>query len=161
MSELIIIGYDDHDTAKKAYEQVLSLQRDHIVDLAGLAVVTVDADGKSHVDSPRKLANSSTASGALWGMLFGLLFLVPFAGVLVGGVVGAVMGGLAKAGINASFRDRVNSLLSPGRAAVVIMATKLTRDRFSDAMGRFGGEVLQTSLTTEDERELTEGLARS
>jgi uncharacterized membrane protein len=159
MSELIIFGYADHGTAKKAYEQVLSLQRDHVVDLNGLAVVTVDPDGKSHVDTPGKVVGDSAASGALWGALFGILFLVPFAGALIGGALGAVMGRLGKAGIDASFRERVDAMLTPGRAAVVIMASKLTRDKFTAAMTPFGGEVLQTSLSDDAERELTEGLA--
>jgi uncharacterized membrane protein len=159
MSELIIFGYDDHDTAKKAYEQVLSLQQDHIVELSGLAVVTVDSDGKSHVDTPGRIVGGSVASGALWGALFGILFLVPFAGALIGGALGAVMGRLGKSGIDASFRERVDAMLTPGRAAVVIMASKLTRDKFTAAMKAFGGEVLQTSLSDDDERELTEGIA--
>jgi uncharacterized membrane protein len=159
MSELIIFGYDEHDTAKKAYEQVLSLQQDHVVELSGLAVVTVDSDGKSHVDTPGKIVGGSAASGALWGALFGILFLVPFAGALIGGALGAVMGRLGKSGIDASFRERVDAMLTPGRAAVVIMASKLTRDKFTAAMKPFGGEVLQTSLSDADERELTEGIA--
>jgi uncharacterized membrane protein len=159
MSELIVFGYADHDTARKAYEQVLTLQRDHVVDLAGLAVVTVDADGKSHVDTPARIVGGSSAAGALWGMLFGILFLMPAAGALIGGAMGALMGRLGKSGVDASFRERVDSMLSPGRAAVVIMATKLTRDKFTAAMQPYGGEVLQTSLSDEDERQLTEGLA--
>jgi uncharacterized membrane protein len=159
MSELIVFGYPDHDAARKAYEQVQSLHRDHIVDLNGLAVVTVDSDGKSHVDTPGRIVGGSAASGALWGVLFGVLFLVPIAGAVFGGVLGAVMGRLGKSGIDASFRERVDSMLTPGRAAVVIMASKYTRDKFTDAMKPFGGEVLQTSLSDADERELTEGLA--
>ena len=87
MSELIIIGYDDHLQAEKAPDRVLELQRDHIVNLAGLAVVRVDDDGKKHVDTPAKaLVGAGAASGALWGMLIGLLFLVPGVGLVLGGL---------------------------------------------------------------------------
>ena len=161
MSELIVVGYDDHDTAKRAYQQVLTLQNDFVVDLTGLAVVTVDADGKSHVDTPGRPVGGSAASGALWGMLFGILFFVPFAGALIGGAMGALMGRLAKSGIDSAFRDRVRSMLSPGKAAVVIMASKLTQDKFAEAMRPFGGEILQTSLSTEDEKELAEEISGS
>ncbi len=34
MSELIIIGYDDHAVAQQAHDRVVKLQRDHIVNLA-------------------------------------------------------------------------------------------------------------------------------
>ncbi len=161
MSELIIIGYDDHPTAQGAYEKVLELQRDFVVDLSGLAVVRVDADGKQHVDTPGSIVGASTASGALWGMLIGLLFLVPGFGFLVGGLMGAFSGKLAKSGINRSFRDRVQAMLEPGKAAVVIMARKITEDKFAAAMAAFGGTVLQTSLSEEDERELASELASS
>ena len=158
MSELIIIGYDDHATAEKAYNQVLSLQSDFIVDLAGLAVVRVDADGKQHVDTPARIVGTSAASGALWGMIFGLLFLVPGLGFLLGGAWGALIGRLSKSGIDRAFKDRVDGMLSPGKAAVVILARKITEDKFSAAIGAFGGTVLKTSLSDADEQELVKEL---
>jgi uncharacterized membrane protein len=158
MSDLIIIGYDDHGTAKQAYESVMTLERDHVVDLNGLALVTVDLEGKSHVETPGRVVAGSAAAGALWGTLLGVLFLVPVAGILIGGALGALMGRLGKSGIDASFRNRVQSMLSPGRAAVVLMAAKMTEDKFSEAMRPFGGELLQTSLSHEDERALAEEL---
>jgi uncharacterized membrane protein len=38
------------------------------------------------------------------------------------------------------------------------MAVKMTEHKFSEAMRPFGGEVLQTSLSHEDERALVEEL---
>jgi uncharacterized membrane protein len=154
MSELIIIGYDDQDTARRAYEQVQQLQQDFVVDLSGLALVTVDTEGKNHVETPSKIVGVSAASGALWGTLLGILFLVPVVGLLVGGALGALFGSLDKSGIDRAFRARVQSLLEPGKAAVVVMASKITEDKFASAMRPYGGEVLQTSLSEEDEREL-------
>jgi uncharacterized membrane protein len=154
MSELIILGYDDHDTAKRAYEQVQTLQRDYIVELNGLALVTVDAEGKNHVETPSKIVGVSAASGALWGTLLGILFLVPVVGLLVGGALGALFGSLDKSGIDNAFRQRVQSMLTPGKAAVVVMASKITEDKFASAMQPYGGQVLQTSLSEADEREL-------
>ncbi|WP_454085420.1 DUF1269 domain-containing protein [Georgenia sp. Marseille-Q6866] len=159
MSELIILGYDDHVTARRAYDKVLDLQGDFIVELAGLALVRVDDDGEKHVDTPSNVVGASTASGALWGAIFGLLFLVPGFGLLVGGALGALTGRLGRSGINRSFQDRVQGLLEPGKAAVVVMARKVTEDKFAAAMGDFGGTVLKTSLSEADERELAEELA--
>ena len=160
MSDLIVIGYDDAATARRAYEQVLALQQDFIVELRGLAVVDVDADGKTHIDTPQRIIGLSAMSGALWGMLFGILFLVPGM-ALIGGAVGALMGKLNKSGVNAQFRARVQDLLAPGHSAVVIMAGKVTEDRFASAMQPFGGTVLKTSLSEADEKELAEELAAS
>lgn len=159
MSELIIIGYEDHRTADRAFARVEQLQRDFVVDLAGLAVVRVDEDGKKHVDTAAPPRGTSTASGALWGMLVGILFLVPGLGALVGGAMGALSGKLARSGIDRAFRERVDGLLQPGGAAIVVMTRKLTEDKFSAAMGEFGGTVLQTSLSDDDEKGLAEELA--
>jgi uncharacterized membrane protein len=41
------------------------------------------------------------------------------------------------------------------------MASKLTQDKFAEAMRPFGGEILQTSLSTEDEKELAEEISGS
>jgi uncharacterized membrane protein len=159
MSDLIVIGYDDHDTAKRAYDEVLQLNNDHIVELTGLAVVTVDEKGHSHVDTPGKLVAGGAATGALWGTLLGLLFLAPFAGALVGGALGALFGKLGKSGIDDQFRDRVRAMLTPGKAAVVVMSSQRTEDKFVDALRPFGGEILQTSLSHEQEKELADELA--
>ena len=107
MSELIIIGYQDHETAERAYQRVLQLKSDYIVELTGLAVVRIDPDGKQHVDTPAPIVGTSAASGALWGFILGLLFLVPAFGMVVGGLWGAVLGRLSKSGVNKAFRDRV------------------------------------------------------
>lgn len=159
MSELIIIGYDDHETAHKAQDKVLQLQRDFVVQLAGLAVVRVDDDGKKHIDTPSKIVGVSSAGGAMWGMIIGLLFLAPGLGMLLGGAWGALAGTASKAGINRSLRERVDGLLEPGKAALVVMTEKLTEDKFAAAMGEFKGTVLKTSLSEEDERALAEELS--
>lgn len=154
MSELIVIGYQDEETGKRAYDEVQELNRQFIVQLAGLAIINVDQDGKSHVDTPSRVVGASAAGGALWGMLFGWLFLAPGLGALLGGAMGALVGRLNKSGINNAFREQVQSMLTPGTTAVVIMATKLTEDKFAAAMKPFGGQLMQTSLSEEDERDL-------
>ncbi len=153
MSELIVIGYDDTASARRAYDEVLRLQQDFVVDLRGLAIVNVDADGKTHVDTPQRIVGASAAAGALWGLLLGLLFFVPGMAIL-GGAIGALFGSLNKSGVNAQFRAQVHDLLSPGHSAVVIMASKITEDKFASAMQPFGGTILKTSLSDQDEKEL-------
>ena len=159
MSELIVIGYDNQNTATQAYNKVLDLNKDFVVTLSGLAIVTVDADGKSHVDTPRKIVGVSAASGALWGMLIGLLFFVPGVGLLLGGAMGALFGKLSQSGVNDQFRSQVQEMLTPGTSAVVIMTSKITGDKFTDAMAPFGGTVLKSSLSEDDEKELAAELA--
>ncbi|MFE0640544.1 DUF1269 domain-containing protein [Streptomyces sp. NPDC058877] len=160
MSELIVLGYEDRSAADKAFAEVQRLSKDHVVELSGLAVVSVDEDGKTHVDTPAKtegIALSATA-GALWGMVLGILVLTPGIGV-VGAAVGGLIGKLQQVGVTSRFREKVQELLRPGSSAVVIMATKITEDRFAAAMGPLGGELLTTSLSEQGEREIAEQLA--
>ncbi|GHF99123.1 DUF1269 domain-containing protein [Streptomyces zaomyceticus] len=161
MSELIVIGYEDRAVANRAFAAVQKLEDNHVVELTGIAIVSVDADGETHVDTPARregrVALSATA-GALWGMVFGMIILTPGIGV-VGAAVGGLIGKLSQMGVDNKFRDKVRSLLAPGSSAVVIMASKVTEDRFAAAMEEFGGTVLKTSLPEESERELAEQLA--
>lgn len=154
MADLIVIGYDNKEKAKEAFEEVQKLANDYILSLNGLALITADAKGKRHVHTAGKITGASTTMGALWGVLIGLIFLVPGIGLIVGGVVGALSGALAKAGIDKGFKQRVDTLLQPGKAAVAILAGKLTEDKFQASMAKFGGTVLKTSLSGEVEKEL-------
>lgn len=158
MSELIVIGYGDHATADAAQATVLNLQKDLIINLAGLAVVQVDEDGKQHVHTPGNLVGAGAASGATWGLIIGLFFLSPGLGAIVGGAWGALLGKLGRSGVDAGFRERVDGLLTPGKAALVLMVTKITEDKFNAAMAPHGGSVLKSSLSAEDEKELADML---
>ncbi|GAA1350046.1 DUF1269 domain-containing protein [Streptomyces beijiangensis] len=158
MSELIVIGYEDPAVANKAFRAVQQLKKDSVVDYSGLAVVSVDAQGETHVDTPRrdeKVPIAATA-GALWGLVFGMVILVPVFGV-VGAAVGGLAGKLSQMGLDAKFRARVDSLLQPGSAAVVVMAPT-TGEAFSTEMAKFGGTVLKTTLPEDEEKELSEML---
>ncbi|MEU6933335.1 DUF1269 domain-containing protein [Streptomyces sp. NPDC046374] len=160
MSELIVIGYEDRAVADKAYAEVQKLKDGHVVDLIGVAVVTVDEDGTTHVDTPKRTEEVALAAtaGALWGMVFGMVILTPAMGV-VGAAVGGLIGKLNQMGVDNKFRGKVQEILRPGSSAVVIMASKVTEDRFAAAMAPFGGTVLKTSLSEENEKELAEQLA--
>lgn len=158
MSDLIVFGYENHQQAEAAYNEVLNLEKSYIVSLEGLALVDVDAEGKTHVETPGKIVGGSAAGGALWGTLIGLLFFVPFLGAAIGGAMGALFGKLGKSGIDETFRSQVREVLRPGTSGVVMMASKMTEDRFAAAMAPYGGTLLKTSLSEEDEKELASEL---
>ena len=161
MADLIVIAFDSEPDAEAAYNKVQELQDDMVVQLAGLALVKVDSDGKTSVQYPGAVANIGlgAAGGALFGTLVGILFFVPVAGLVFGGLVGALFAGLDKAGLDSEFRKRVQSAVTVGKSAVVIYATKLTADRFAEALAPYHGTVVQTSLSREDEQELVHDLS--
>lgn len=160
MAELIVISYDTESDAEGAYNRIQALQDDLVVELAGLALVKVDGEGKTKVEYPGTAGKVGfgAASGALFGSLIGILFFIPIAGLVFGGLLGALFAGLDKTGINAEFRDRVKSTVTAGKSAVVIYALKLTEDKFAEALAPYNGTVVQTSLSKEDEAELVKDL---
>ncbi|MEU9859946.1 DUF1269 domain-containing protein [Streptomyces sp. NPDC047971] len=160
MSDLIVIGYEERSVANQAFKKVQELEKAHVVELGGLAVVSVDLEGEIHVDTPKKSEKTaiSATAGALWGLVFGIVVLTPGLGV-VGAAIGGLIGKLSQMGIDKGFREKVQSLLEPGSSAVVIMASTMNEDKFTAAMQGYGGTVLKTSLAEEDEKELVAQLS--
>ncbi len=160
MADLIVIAFDSEGQAEAAYNEIQELQNDLVVELAGLALVKVDSEGKTHVEYPGTTGKIGVGAvgGALFGGLLGVLFLVPIAGLVLGGVFGALFAGLDKTGLDAEFRNRVTSAVSAGKSAVVLYATKITEDKFGAALAEYDGTVVQTSLSEADEKALIHDL---
>jgi uncharacterized membrane protein len=93
-----------------------------------------------------------------WGVLFGLLFFIPVFGLAVGGAFGALFGAIEKAGIDKEFQQQVRDMVRPGTSALFMIVEKDLTDKALAALGRFGGTVLKSSLSTEAERQLQEAL---
>ena len=160
MADLIVIAFDTESEAAGAYADVLQLNEDLVVELAGLALVTVDDHGKTHVQTPNREGSVGygVAGGALFGVLLGILFFVPIFGLVMGGALGALFAGLDKTGINREFRDRVKQAVKSGKSAVVIYSRKITEDKFAAALEGFHGTIVQTSLSSEEEKNLAHDL---
>jgi uncharacterized membrane protein len=161
MADLIVISFDSESQAEAAYNRVLELQDDLVVELAGLALVKVDGEGKTHVETPGSAGKVGlgVAGGAFFGALLGILFFIPFVGLIAGGAMGALFAGLDRTGINAEFRDRVKGSVRAGKSAIVVYATKLTEDKFAAALEPYKGTVVQTSLSEQDEHELAHDIS--
>jgi uncharacterized membrane protein len=161
MSDLIVIGYPDEDTAQRVYDELMKLEDDLVVDLEDAAIVRRDQNGKLRVTTPAHHAVAwGSLSGLFWGVLLGLLFLGPFAPVVgvAGGIIGAAMGEAGNLGIKDDFRRRVQDLVQPGTSALLIIARKITMDKFLEALRPYGGTVLRTSLRHDAEQELMKAL---
>jgi uncharacterized membrane protein len=93
-----------------------------------------------------------------WGLLLGLLFFVPVLGMAVGAGMGALMGKVSKSGVDKAFQDQVRGMIEPGTSALFLMVEKVTPDKAVEAMSKYGGTVIKTSLTKEGEAELQDAL---
>jgi uncharacterized membrane protein len=161
MSDLIVIGYSDEQTASKVWQELVKLQKDYLVDLDDAAIIRRDRKGRLHVTTPAHHAVTwGTLSGLFWGALIGLLFLFPIAplAAAAGGLIGAAIGAAGEMGIKDDFKERVQAMVQPGTSAILVILRKATPDKFLEALKPYGGTVLQTSLTHDAEQQLMKAL---
>ena len=158
MATLIAIGYPDEATATEAADEAIRLSRDLIIQPDAIAVIVRDKDGSYHVHTNHHPVGAGASWGMFWGLLFGLLFFIPVFGMAVGAGMGALMGKFAKTSIDKQFQEQVRGMIQPGTSALFLMVEKVTPDKAIDAMSKYGGTVLKTSLSKEDEQARQEEL---
>jgi len=158
MSDLIAIAYPDETTADAAADEARQLARDLIIQPDAIAVITRDKEGNYHTHTNHHLVGGGATWGMFWGLLFGLLFFIPVFGMAIGAGMGALMGKITKSGIDKQFQDQVRDKLQPGTSALFLMVEKVTPDKAIEAMSKFGGTVIKTSLSKEGEQELQDAL---
>ena len=160
MSDLIAIGYPEEATAEEAADEARRMARDLIIEPDAIAVIVRDKEGKYHVHTSHHPVGAGTTWGMFWGLLFGLLFFIPVFGIAIGAGLGALMGKITKSGIDKSFQDQVRGMLQPGTSALFLMVEKVTPDRAVEGLSKYGGTVLKTSLSNEQEAKLKAALGK-
>jgi uncharacterized membrane protein len=158
MADLIAIGYPDQATAEAAADEARRLAQDLIIEPDAIAVIVRDDEGKYHVHTSHHMVGAGASWGMFWGLLFGVLFFVPVFGIAIGAGLGALMGKVTKSGIDKQFQDQVRGMLTPGTSALFLMLEKVTPDKAVEAMSKYGGTVLKTSLSKDGEKELQDAL---
>jgi uncharacterized membrane protein len=158
MAELIAIGYPDTVTAHAAADEAERLAEDLVIQPDAIAVIVRKPDGKYKVTTNHHTVGQGATWGMFWGFLFGLLFFIPVLGMAVGAGMGALMGKVTKTGIDKEFESRVRDMLQPGTSALFLIVEKVTPDKAVEALSRYGGTVLKTSLSAQAEKELQDAL---
>jgi uncharacterized membrane protein len=158
MTTLVAIGYPDETTAAAAADEAERLAKDLIIEPDAIASVRRDANGKFHTTTSHHPVAGGTTWGMFWGFLFGLLFFIPFFGMAVGAGLGAIMGKIEKTGIDKQFQEQIRSMLQPGTSALFLILDRATPDKAVEALSKYGGTVLKSSLSKDAEQELQEAL---
>ena len=158
MADLIAIGYPDETTALAAMDEVGRLQQDLVIQPDAVAAIVRNREGKLRVTTNHHAVGAGATWGMFWGMLFGMLFFVPFLGMAVGAGMGALMGKVTKSAVDKQFQDQVRDMLQPGTSALFMVVEKVTPDKAVEAMSKFGGTVLKSSLSNEAQAELQDAL---
>jgi uncharacterized membrane protein len=156
MGQLVVVAYKDEGTAEQARARLFQLQKQALIGLDDAVVVERRANGKVKVKQSMNLVGSTSLSGAFWGFLIGLIFLAPGLGAIVGAASGALTGKLLDIGVDDRFIKEVGSAIAPGSSALFLLIHQVTPDKVLAEMKEFGGTIIQTNLSNDDEAALRE-----
>ena len=161
MSELVAIGFDNEHRAFEMRAELAKLQKEYLIDMEDVVVVTKDDKGKVKLHQAVNLTAAGAVGGAFWGMLIGLIFLNPLLGAAIGAGAGALSGKLRDIGISDNFMKELAETFKPGSSALFVLVRKVTPDKVLDQLKGFQGKILKTSLTADKEEELRKVLEQS
>jgi len=156
MSDLIVIAFKDEQTAFALRAELAKMQKEYLIEMEDVVVVTKDDKGKVKLHQAANLTAMGAVTGGFWGMLIGLIFLNPLLGVAVGAGAGAVSGALTDIGVDDKMMKELAASFKPGCSAVFVLVRKATGDKVLEGLKEFTGKgkVLQTSLAKDKEEEL-------
>jgi len=159
MSDLIAIAYDDEYKAEEVRMTLIKLQKEHLIELEDAAVIVKNAEGRIKLNQAIDLTTAGAVSGGFWGLLIGTLFLSPLLGAAVGAAAGAASGALSDIGVDDKFMKSLGETLQPKTSALFVLVRKVTPDKVLEEIAPYGGTVLRTSLTKDEEAQLQEVLS--
>ena len=160
MSDLIVVSFDTEATAFEMRAELVKLQKEYLLEMEDVVVVTRSEDDKVQLHQAANLTMMGAASGGFWGLLIGMIFFNPLIGVALGAGAGALSASLTDVGINDDFMRELGKRLKPGTAAVFVLARKFNTEKVVERLGEFRakGHILQTSLSHDDEATLKAAL---
>jgi uncharacterized membrane protein len=151
---MVVLTFKDETSAEQMRDKLVGLQKLELIKLSDAAVVVRQQDGKVKVKQAVSLVGAGALGGAFWGMLIGLLFWAPWLGLAIGAVAGAAGGALSDYGIDDKFIKEVGNKIEPGHSGLFLLVERWTEDKVMDEIKDFDAEVLQTSLSKDDEAKL-------
>ena len=160
MKDLVVVTFANESDGAAALARVRELAAAGQLDVADSAVITKDANGKTHASNE---VSSDTKTGTIIGGMLGLLlglFFLPVFGILAGGAIGALLGRSLGQSVDPKFVEDVTAELTPGTSALFVLAGG-SAGALVQALRPFQGKVFQTTLDTDLEQALDEALKAS
>jgi uncharacterized membrane protein len=158
MSTLVAIAYPDVATAEQVRREMMQATKERLMTLEDAVVVEHRPDGKIKLHQAMSTAGAGAAGGALWGGLIGLIFLAPLFGMAIGAASGAAAGALSDVGVDDNFMKELGARIEPGGAALIALGSTEARDKLLERVRPYGGDIIQTSLSAEEEENLRAAL---
>ena len=160
MKDLVVVTFANEADGAAALARVRELAGNGQLEIGDSAVITKDADGKTHVSNE---VSSDTKTGTIVGGFLGLLlglFFLPVFGIIAGGAIGALFGRSIGQSVDPKFVDDVTAELTPGTSALFVLASG-SAGALVQALRPFQGKVFQTTLDTDLEQALNDALKAS
>jgi uncharacterized membrane protein len=183
MAELIVVGFKkDMYRASEVLNELMDLNDDWVVDLHDAVAVYRDYKGKLRVDQSYQMTTGEGAGlGAFWGLMIGSILAIPFTagasaaaagaavatGAIGGTAIGAGLGAIDASswkddfGIPDDFVQRVGALVQPGDSAIFAILRVGDPDVVADQFRGYGGTILRTTLTRDQQAKVEKVLTAS
>ncbi len=161
MTELVVIGFEDQNTAFEMRAVLAKMQSEYLIEMSDIVVVTKNEKDKIQLHQATNLTANGAVYGLFWGTLIGMLFLNPLLGAAVGAGTGAVSGALSDIGVNDNFMKEIGKTLTTDSSALFVLVRKSTPDKVLEGLKQFKGKIIQTSLTKDNEDELQKILSKA
>ena len=159
MSELIVVSFDNEYGAENMRDALGDLQKRELVKLDDAAVVVRRMDGKVKVKQAQSLVGAGALGGAFWGLLIGLLFFAPWLGLGIGALTGGLAGKFKDLGVDDDFIKEVGNSIQPGHSAIFLLIRQAVADRVIPELRKYNGNIIQTSLSIDDEQKLRDAFS--
>lgn len=162
MADMVAVTFDNETTAFELRAELAKLQKEYLIAMEDVVVVTRDAEGKVKLHQAVNLTAAGAAGGVFWGMLIGFIFLNPILGAAIGAGAGALSGYLTDLGIDNKFMKELGESFPKGGSALFTLVRKVTGDKVFERLEPFRGKgrVLKTSLSKDNEEALREALEK-
>lgn len=156
MSDLVAIVFGDETTAFEVRTELVRMQKEYLIELDDVVIVTKDADGNTTLHQAGDLTAEGSLGGGFWEMLIGLLFLNPMLGATGGTASGDLAGRLTDIGIDDKMMKELAETFTPGAAALFVLVKKGPADKVLERLRPLAGNgtVFKTSLNKDDEESL-------
>jgi uncharacterized membrane protein len=161
MSDLVVIAYNDEYRAAEVMATLHRLQSQLAIDMEDAVYVTKAADGKVALHQSANLTAGGAIKGGFLGGLVGLLFFAPVVGVAIGAASGAIASKFGDLGVDDKFAKELADEMQPGSSAIFVLMCRVAPDKVVPEISKYGGRVLQTSLSEESERKLQAALQQA
>lgn len=157
MASLTVWAFDHADDARTVLTRLERAAKQDLIQLDDAAIVSwPEGSKRPKTQQLHSMVGAGATGGAFWGMLFGLIFLAPVAGAVVGAAAGGAAGAFADIGIDDDFIKQVRDQVTPGTSALFVMAHDAVIDKIRDVFEGTNVHLVQTNLSSEQERELQE-----